>query len=275
MAAGRTVLLLSDNTGDDYVGRIRNGVAAACGPAGLVPVSVNVHGTALTVQEVVQRGDYAAVILTPPVSDDRPLMTMLEKRNLPYVRIAPMIDPGRGNIVSMDELMAASAITGLLTARGHRRIGIVRGPRVHLVSMRRYNGYANALGSKGLRVDPALVVQGDFTRESGKTEAAKLFAARPTAIFASNDEMAAGVIDAARLAGIAIPEQISIVGYDDAAVASRIKPRLTTVRQPLEAMGKAAVQLLADTLRNPRKPVAHTVVPFEIIERESIADCRE
>ena len=274
MSGLRSVLLLSDNSGEDYVSRIRSGASRVCGAAGFTLVSTNVYGEDRTVADVVGDTEHAGIILTPPVSDDRHILSLIEARKLPYVRVAPLLDPERGDIVSMDEFEAASAVTAVLTARGHRRIGIMRGPSVHLVSMRRYNGYANALGEKGMRVDRSLVTQGDFTRESGREQAAKLFAAKPTAIFASNDEMAAGIIDAAEAAGIAVPGDISVVGYDDNAVASRVRPRLTTVRQPLEQMGEAAGRLLVARLQSPGKAKEHTVVPFEIIERESVADCK-
>lgn len=274
MGALKTVLLLSDNTGEDYIARLRAGATRACAAGGVALASVNVYGEDRSVADVVKSSEHAGLILTPPVSDDRHILTLIESRKIPYVRIAPLLDPERGDIVAMDEFEAASSVTRLLTARGHTRIGIMRGPNVHLVSMRRYNGYANALGEIGLRVDPAFVAQGDFTRESGRGQAAKLFAANPTAIFASNDEMAAGIIDAAEAAGIKVPGDISVVGYDDNAVASRTRPRLTTVRQPLEAMGEAAGRLLVARLESPRKPNDYTVVPFEIIERESVADCK-
>jgi LacI family transcriptional regulator len=138
--------------------------------------------------------------------------------------------------------------------------------------MRRYNGYANALGARRLRVDPALIAQGDFSRESGREQAGKLFAARPTAIFASNDEMAAGIIDAANAARIAIPQEISLVGYDDNAVAKTTRPRLTTVRQPLEMMGERAARLLVERVRHAGAGAAHEVVPYEIVERESVIE---
>jgi LacI family transcriptional regulator len=173
----------------------------------------------------------------------------------------------------MDEYDAARAITDLLLQKGHRRIGFVRGPNVHLVSMRRYNGYANALGGKGLRIDPALIVQGDFSRQSGREQAAKLFAAKPTAIFASNDEMAVGVIEAANSAGINIPGDISLAGFDDNAIARTVRPRLSSVRQPLEEMGEVACQILVDRLRNPARANQHKQVPFEIIARESVIEC--
>ncbi len=273
MSASGNILLLSDNSGNDYVARIRAGAERAATSAGFSIVSVNIYGTELTVEDVLRDADCAAIVVTPPVSDDRHSLLAVEARKAPYVRIAPLLDPGRGNIVAMDEFEAASAITRLLTARGHRRIAIMRGPKIHLVSMRRYNGYANALGAKGLRVDPALVAQGDFTRQSGRDEAGRLFAAKPTAIFASNDEMAAGIADAAKAVGIAIPGDISLVGYDDNAVAATMRPALTTVRQPLEEMGEAAGRLAIECIRNPHKPNESVTVPFEIVERESVVDC--
>ena len=138
--------------------------------------------------------------------------------------------------------------------------------------MRRFNGYANALGGKGLRNDPALVVEGDFSRQSGREQAAALFAAKPTAIFASNDEMAAGIIDAANAAGIAIPGDISLAGFDDNAVARTVRPSLTSLRQPLEEMGEVACQMLADRLRNPARANQHKQVPFQIVERDSVIE---
>jgi LacI family transcriptional regulator len=200
------------------------------------------------------------------------VLSLIEERGLPYVRIAPLLDPDRGSTVVMDEYDAARAITDVLLQKGHRRIGFVRGPKIHLVSMRRYNGYANALGGKGLRVDPALIVQGDFSRQSGREQAATLFAAKPTAIFASNDEMAAGIIDAANAAGIAIPGDISLAGFDDNAVARTVRPRLTSVRQPLEEMGEVACQLLVDRIRHSSRGNQHKQVPFQIVERDSVIE---
>ena len=275
MIAAKSILMLSDNPGDDYVARIRAGASRAAGNSGFTLTSVNVYRTAQAISDLVQAGDYAGLILTPPVSDDRHVLSLIEQRKVPFVRIAPLLDLERGDIVTMDEFQAASEIVGLMTARGHRRIGIMRGPNSQLVSMRRFNGYANAVGAKGLRVDQALVAQGDFTRQSGREQAAKLFAAKPTAIFASNDEMAAGIIDAAREAGIAIPGDISLVGFDDNAVATTVRPNLTTVRQPLEAMGEEAARLVADGVRRPNKPKECKTIPFEIIERQSVADLVE
>jgi LacI family transcriptional regulator len=270
MTVRTKILLLFNNSGREYVARIESSARRMCDSLGFKSQMDNAFESGSTVAEVLQDESIAGVVLTPPYSDDRHALLQIESRNLPCVRIAPLLDLDRCCTVIMDEYDAARAITEHLLAKGHRRIGIMRGPDFQLVSMRRYNGYANALGAKGLRVEQTLVAQGDFSRESGRREAGKLFAAHPTAIFASNDEMAAGIIDAANAAGIAIPRQISLVGYDDNAVAKTTRPRLTTVRQPLETMAELAAKLLIERIRHPGARLAHEVVPYEIVERESV-----
>lgn len=266
------ILLLFDNNGPEYVSRIKEGASRFGRSSGIPVEAENLFHSRKPISDFLGSDAPAGIVLTPPLSDDRHVLSLIEERGLPCVRIAPMLDTDRGCTVVMDEYDAARAITDLLLQKGHRRIGFVRGPRVHLVSMRRYNGYANALGGKGLRIDPALIVQGDFSRESGREQAPTLFAAGPTAIFASNDEMAVGVIEAANAAGIAIPRDISLAGFDDNAAARTVRPRLTSVRQPLEEMGEAACQLMADLLRQSRRTDKHKQVPFEIVERESVAE---
>jgi LacI family transcriptional regulator len=272
MSSRTRILLLFDNNGTEYVSRIQEG-ASRCGrSSGFAVHAENLFSNRKPISEFLEPDPPAGIVLTPPLSDDRHVLNLIEERGLPCVRIAPMLDPDRGCTVVMDEYDAARAITDHLLQKGHRRIGFVRGPKVHLVSMRRYNGYANALGGKGLRVDPALIVHGDFSRQSGREQAGALFAAKPTAIFASNDEMAAGIIDAANAAGIAIPGDISLAGFDDNAVARTVRPHLTSVRQPLEEMGEVACQLLVDRIRHPSRGNQHKQVPFQIIERDSVIE---
>jgi LacI family transcriptional regulator len=266
------ILLLFDNNGNEYVSRIQDGVSRSGRSSGFPVQAENLFPSRKPITEFLESETLAGIILTPPLSDDRHVLSLIEERGLPCVRIAPMLDPDRGWTVVMDEYDAARAITDLLLQKGHRRIGFVRGPRIHLVSMRRYNGYTNALGGKGLRIDPSLIVQGDFSRQSGREQAATLFAAKPTAIFASNDEMAVGIIEAADAAGISIPGDISLAGFDDNAVARTVRPRLTSVRQPLEEMGEVACQLLIERIRHPSRANQHKQVPFEIIERDSVLE---
>ena len=266
------ILLLFDNNVSEYQSRIQDAVGRTARSLGFPLQTENLHTSRRPMREVLETDTLAGIILTAPLSDDRHVLGLIEQRGLPCVRVAPMLDPDRGCTVIMDEYDAARAITDLLLRKGHRRIGFVRGPKIHLVSMRRFNGYANALGGKGLRIDPGLIVQGDFSRQSGREQAAALFAARPTAIFASNDEMAVGVIDAAQAAGIAIPGDISLAGFDDNAIARTVRPRLTSVRQPLEEMGETACRLLIDRFRHPSTAGRHEQVPFQIVQRDSVAE---
>ena len=264
------ILVLFDNNGHEYVSRIHEG-ARRLGQSGFRVQAENLFLTRKPIEQVLDDPTIAGIVLTPPLSDDRHVLSLIEARKLPYVRIAPLLDPDRGCTVIMDEYDAARAICAHLLDKGHRRIGFIRGPRVHLVSMRRFNGYANALGGKGLRIDPSLIVEGDFSRQSGRDLAGKLFA-KPTAIFASNDEMAIGVIEAARVANIDIPRDISLVGFDDNAAARTVRPRLTSLRQPLEEMGEAACKILADRIRQPSRRNDHVEVPFQIVQRDSVAE---
>jgi LacI family transcriptional regulator len=266
------ILLLFDNNVSEYQSRISDGVARTARSLGFPLQTENLFTARQPITAFLDSDTFAGIILTAPLSDDRHVLGLIDDRGLPCVRIAPMLEPDRGCTVIMDEYDAARAITDLLLRKGHRRIGFVRGPKVHLVSMRRYNGYANALGGKGLRIDPTLIVQGDFSRQSGRDAAASLFAARPTAIFASNDEMAVGILDAAAAAGISVPGDISLAGFDDNVIARTVRPRLTSVRQPLEEMGEAAARLLIDRIRRPSPGSRHEQVPFQIVERESVVE---
>ena len=264
------VLLLFDNNGREYVARISS-AARQHGARHKLRIShENVYETNRTVLDAIAQPGIDGLILTPPVSDDRDVLFEIGKRNIPAVRIAPLLDLSRNDIVTMDEFDAARSIVEHLIENGHKRIGFIRGPRTHLVSIRRYNGYAAAVGKISARTDPALLTEGDFSRQSGRDLAPKLFAAGATAIFASNDEMAAGVIDAAGVAGLTVPRDLSVVGFDDNAIAKTTRPGLTTVRQPLEEMTEQACRLMGERLRNPGRQNDQVDVPFEIMKRGSV-----
>ncbi|QZD89188.1 substrate-binding domain-containing protein [Qipengyuania aurantiaca] len=265
------ILMLFDNMNRDYVSRLHSGASREADAVGLQLQIENIHATDSKAESFVDDPVIAGVILTAPLCDDRHVMLQIEKRDLPFARIASMLDPGRGITVAMDEYDAARSVTALLLEAGHRRVGIIRGPRSHLSSMRRYNGFTAALGSKGVKLVPSLVAEGDYTRKGGEEAGARLLAAKPTAIFASNDAMAAGLADAARKASLSVPRDVSIVGFDDDPIAKSMHPPLTSVRQPLEDMGAAACKLLAGRMVGRGSGKAHTDVPFELVERASIA----
>ena len=264
------ILMLFDNTNRDYVARLHSGASRHAGSAGLKLDMENIDTTGRKAEQTLDEA-VRGVILTAPLCDDRHLMLQIEKRNLPFARIASMLDPGRGITVSMDEYEAARTVTSVLLDAGHRRVGIIRGPRSHLSSMRRYNGFVAALGAKGLKPEPELVVEGDYTRESGADVAAKLLAANPTAIFASNDNMALGLSEAARKVGLSIPRQVSLVGFDDDPFAKTMNPPLTSIRQPLEEMGAKACEMLVAATSGKGAATGHAEVPFKLVERQSVA----
>ena len=165
----------------------------------------------------------------------------------------------------MDDRQAAIDMTEHLIGRGHRRIGFVSGPGSYAASRARREGFQAAMANHGLEVDPALIVEGDFTFDSGRRAGGSLLAApdRPTAIFASNDDMALGVLNAAAALGIPTPAGLAVCGFDDTPSAMLSTPPLTTIRQPVTEMAAAATRLLLPGVsgsRDPSEPVGYALV---------------
>ncbi|HLH63200.1 MAG TPA: LacI family DNA-binding transcriptional regulator [Ktedonobacteraceae bacterium] len=158
--------------------------------------------------------------------------------------------------VSADNRKGAYKATRYLLQLGHHRIGHIQGPQKFLVSQERHQGYSEALREAGITPDPGLIVEGDFMPESGRACARKLFALDdpPTAIFAASDQMAYGVLETAEESGLRVPEDLSLIGFDDIAPSAHMRPALTTVRQPFYEMGQRAVALLLSLLETPRPP---------------------
>ena len=186
------------------------------------------------------------VILLAPVCDNRIVLDALDAAAIPYVRISPAIDHARSACVEVEDVAAARAMTDHLLGLGHRRIGLVQGPRGHAASVRRLQGYLKALAGWGLGPDPRLIQDGLFTFESGREAAGRLLALPdpPTAVFASNDLMALGVLAKAQALGHRIPGTLSVAGFDDIASAGMVWPGLTTMRQPMADMAGAAAEIL-------------------------------
>lgn len=165
------------------------------------------------------------------------------------------------------------AATEHLLGHGHRRIGVISGPIEYLCSRARLDGYRSALDRAGIRYDPALVREGDFLHEGGFTGGDELLALPdpPTAIFAGCDQQAFGVYEAARQRGLRIPQDLSIIGFDDLRVARWASPPLTTVRQPLAEMGRAAAQMLGDLINGVPLRTSRIELSTALIIRESTA----
>ncbi|QFZ24592.1 LacI family transcriptional regulator [Saccharothrix syringae] len=170
----------------------------------------------------------------------------LRARGIPFVVFDPTVElPDDVPFVGATNWAGGRSATRHLTGLGHRRVAVVAGPDHVLCCRARYDGYRAAMEAADLPVDPALVVRADLTREAGHAAARGLLALpdRPTAVVAGNDLQALGVYQAAREAGLRIPEDLSVVGFDDLPVAALVDPPLTTVHQPLVEMAAAATEL--------------------------------
>jgi LacI family transcriptional regulator len=214
-------------------------------------------------------------ILTPPVCQHGPMLEKLEALGLPYVRVSPGEYPARSGMVEIDEEGAAFEMTRHLIDLGHRDIGFLEGIPSHSATPKRRAGFVRAMRTAGLPVAEGWIAPGDFTFRSGLESGGALLRhrSRPSAIFASNDEMAFGVSVAASKLGIAVPSELSIAGFDDSPTARIAWPQITTVRQPVERMAAAAVDILIDpAYRNAiGDPHFHRQLPFEIVIRGSTA----
>lgn len=215
------------------------------------------------------------VILTPPNSDDAEVLDVLEQTGTPYVRLGPELDLERGPRVYMDDFDAAYRMTRYLIELGHREIGFIVGSTRYPVAQLRLDGFHKAMGESGLTAPPARICQGDFTFALGHScgEALLGGADRPTAIFASNDEMALGVLHAAAKLGLTAPRDLSVVGFDDIGSARFSIPPLTTVRQPVAEMSLAAADMLINRAvsKEPLAMPAETLAAFELVVRASAA----
>lgn len=197
------------------------------------------------------------VILAPPASDHPGILADLTTAGIRFARIAPtrLLDAAPGNTV--DDVTAAREIADYLIALGHRDIAIIKGDPTHASSEARLLGYSQAFFGAGLPMRLDRIEPGDFTRDSGHAAAARLLDSpdRPTAILAQNDEMAVGALIAARERSIAVPDQLSIVGFDDSDVARVALPALTTVRQPVFEMAVEAADMVIAQLEGAPYPM--------------------
>ena len=215
------------------------------------------------------------VILPPPLSESKPVQAELEAAGIPIVFVAMGLAPEGCLNVRIDDFGAAAAMTKHLLDLGHRRIGFIKGHPGHVAAIERTRGFASALLEAGLNPDDAAVEQGYFTYRSGLTAAERLLSRPnpPTAIFASNDDMAAATVNVAHRRGLDVPGDVSVVGFDDTAPATTVWPELTTVRQPVAAMAECALHLLLADLKAKRfggaSPQAEQVLEHELIVRQS------
>ena len=212
------------------------------------------------------------VVLAPPASDHPQILGQLDAAGIRYARIAPTRQLELGSATLLDDVSGARAVAAHVIALGHRDIGIVKGDPSHAATDARLIGYGQAFRDAGLEMRLDRIETGLFTFDSGYAAGRRMLDSgdRPTAILVQNDEMAVGVMLAARELGLAIPDDLSIAGFDDAEVSRIAWPRLTTVRQPVFEMAVAATDMLIADLEG-RKGDRQTQHSNVLLVRESTA----
>ena len=278
LASERSYLigLLHDVAPGSYIADLQLGALARCREEGyhLIVELLNPQqdlDIAQRVRSLVSESVLHGVILTPPLCDERIVMEELTRAQTPFVRIAPGTPIPGLPAISIDEYKAAYEMTAYLIGLGHRRIGFVKGKPDHAAARLRFDGYVSALADAGIPFADELCAQGFFTYQSGLEAGERLLTlkTRPTAIFAGNDDMAAGVLAVSQRFNLKIPGELSLAGFDDSIVAQVVWPQLTTCRQPIKDMAAAAVSIL--TQKRTLDPPLERRLAHELVVRESTA----
>jgi len=220
-------------------------------------------------------GGAAGVILPPPLCESLDVLGELKEACVPAVAIAPGRFNAQASCVRINDFAAAYEMTNYLLSLGHRRIGFIKGHPNQTASLEREHGFEAALREAGIRGDRTLMMQGYFSYRSGLDAAEELLSRKliPTAIFASNDDMAAATVSVAHRKGLDVPGDLSVVGFDDTSIAATIWPELTTIRQPITAMAEVAINLVLRAIKEIKagrepKLVDH-LVDHSLIKRQS------
>ncbi|MFN3425257.1 MAG: LacI family DNA-binding transcriptional regulator [Novosphingobium meiothermophilum] len=271
-AKSNQIALIYDNHSPYYMFQIQTGCWDFCRANGIrllaQPVDVADPQVGEQVRGLVTETHVDGIILSSPVTDCDPVLRALESLDIPFVRISPGTNHALTSSVFMDDAQAADDMTTHLINAGHRRIGFIKGHPNHMASDDRLFGYRRALDRAGLPYDPVLVCDGAFDFDSGVRGGRTLLdlANRPTAIFASNDDMAAGVLAVAHDRGIAVPAQLSVAGFDDTTLARTVWPPLTTIHQPMAELARTATEILIAG-----GDITHRRLPHTLVERGSVA----
>jgi LacI family transcriptional regulator len=270
--------LFFDDTASGYAIAMQRGALARCRARNyhlvVEPLDLSAAGWQEDLAATVAALRLDGAIMAPPLSQKAELLDRLDALDVPYVRISPYPgNAGRSGFVEIDEERAAFDMTMHLLTLGHRDIAFVEGDPAHASTTTRRAGFVAAMQASGLGVGDGRILPGDFSFRSGLEAGERLLTAanRPSAIFASNDDMALGVSVAAMKHGIAVPDRLSIAGFDDAPTARLAWPPITTVRQPVLEMGAVAIDILVEPdYRSAMDSEAYRrLLAYEIVTRES------
>lgn len=265
--------LLHDNPNAQTVMNFQEGVLSAIRDTdfALVVQPVDRHSPELLddIRVFLEKQRLFGVLILPPISENDELAALCRDVGCGYVRMGSAVLDDAEHMVESNDREAVERAVDYLVGQGHRRIAIILGPDGFRSARERREGFLNAMRRHGLEVPPEAMVPGSYRFESGISAADQLLdiEPRPTAIFASNDEMAAGALHAIRRRDLRVPDDVSLVGFDDSAIAAHIWPPFTTVRWPIRAMAQAAALKLIYPASAAEQP-SHFI--SELIPRQSV-----
>lgn len=274
-APTRLLAFLYDNPNFGYVTEAELGALLRCRQSGyfvaIEPIDCR-GDVAQQIDQVLSSLSVDGLILTPPISDDAGAIAAIEARGVRFVRISPQDPTGPSASIVVDDEEGAYAVTTRLLELGHETVALVEGPPDHGASRPRREGYLRALRDGGRAPVDGLIEPGAFTFDSGLIAGRRLLqrATRPSAVFASNDEMAFGVMAAARSLGLDIPGELSVAGFDDTRSARMSWPPLATVRQPIADMCGAAADMLIAAASGEADALKSISLKTRLIERASM-----
>ncbi len=258
-----------------YVIRMQTGALSACRSADyrlvIYPCDFRTGSIGAELNAMIEHARPQGIVLAAPLSNMPRVVQAIVATGTPMVRLSPGTQGGKQCSVATNDRGISAAMTRYLASLGHRKIAFIKGHPSHKAVANRYLGYVDGLQQSGLDSSEHFVENGDNSFGSGEAAGRRLLLlkAPPTAIFAANDDMAAGVIRAAALLGLDVPGQLSVAGCDDISLARQLCPTLTTIRQPLSSMAERAAQILIRNADDESPLQGAEMIPATIEIRES------
>jgi LacI family transcriptional regulator len=277
LAAGRTGvigLVIPMGVGaiftDPYFPRFIQGVSAACNSQdySVMLWLADPEYERRTIRQILYNGLVDGVIVASMRLDDS-IVEALTEHSLPFVLAGRHQASEKLNFIDVENRAGARTAVRQLVLSGCRRIAAIHGPQTMIAGLARQQGYQDGLNEAGMTLDASLTVECDFTDAGGYQAMRKLLAGCPDGLFAASDTMALGAMRAAREAGLRLPEDLAVVGFDDIPAAAVSSPPLTTIRQPILQLGAAAAETLIEIIAHPETQPRQIIMPVELIERGS------
>jgi LacI family transcriptional regulator len=277
-----------DNPNAYYVIDMQRGILDECSRKGfellIHPCESSQAGTMDEIEQMVKRTQLSGLIISPPLSENPKLMAQVSALGIDFVRLVSGDNqtPEPSSCIFINDADAACAIVEHLISLGHKKIAFISGEKDHKSTLERQRGYMTAMHRHQLEVSDSWLVEGRYSFDSGVDGAQQLIATAnpPTAIFACNDEIAAGAVLAVRLAGLDIPSEMSIAGFEDSPFSRQTVPQLTTAAQPTRNIAALAAELLIDNIvKHRRSPgdtgkLNHKVFTPELVVRGSTGELK-